>query len=137
MIVTALCDQAKKDMMDGVHQPGDTYRIALYTADADLNESTKKYSPKNESTGAGYKKGGYYLTGRRSALINGSACLTFNDVLEDRCTFEASGAVIYNESRNGATLATLAFDANKKPSNGKFELEFPLPTPSSSVIVII
>ena len=136
MIVTALCNRAKLDMMNGVHQPGDAYRIALYTSEADLNEETSKYVSKNETSGAGYSKGGIYLTGRRTALVNGVACLTFNDIAEKHCTFEAAGGMIYNESRNGAALATVAFDLVKRPSNGAFELEFPLPLPDSAVIVL-
>jgi hypothetical protein len=138
MIVTALTNQAKLDMMDGVHQPGDTYRLALYTESAELDENTVKYVSKNEVKGAGYERGGYFLTGRRSALVDGVACLTFNDVRAERCSFEeaAAGAIIYNQSRNGAVIATFEFDALKKPSNGLFELEFPLPTPNSAVIVI-
>jgi len=137
MIVTALCDQAKLDMMDGVHQPGDTYRLALYTDEADLDDNTTKYTTKHETSGQGYPRGGFYLTGRRTALVDKVACLTFNDVNAERCTFEASGAMIYNESRNGAALATLAFDTIKRPSNGAFELEFPLLKPNSAVVVII
>lgn len=138
MIVTALCAQAKLDMMNGVHQPGDAYRLALFMEEADLGEDTKRYSPKGEVSGTGYKKGGFFLTNRRAMLVNKVACLTWNDIAEARCTFiGAAGALIYNESRSGAALATLLFDGVKSPSNGAFELEFPLPTPDSAVIVIL
>jgi len=136
MITTALCLQAKLDMMNGVHQPGDTYRLALFTERAVLDEDTTRYVSRNETSGAGYTKGGFHLTGRRTQLIEGVACLTFNDIKQERCTFEASGALVYNESRNNAALAVLAFDALKRPSNGLFELEFPLLSPNSAVVVI-
>jgi hypothetical protein len=136
MIVTSVCNHAKLDMADGVHQPGDTYRLALYTEQADLDETTTKYRPKNEASGTGYPKGGFVLSGRRSLLDDGVACVTFNDVSEERCTFEAFGALIYNETRHNAALATLVFDTVKRPSNGKFELEFPLLTANSAVIAI-
>ena len=137
MIVTALCCQAKLDMMNGVHQPGDSYRIALYTKEADLNEETVRYNARHETMGPGYTKGGFFLTNRRAALVDKVACLTWNDVKEDHCTFKAAGALVYNESRNGAAIATVLFDAEKRPSNGVFELEFPLPIPTSAFIVIL
>lgn len=137
MIVTAICEQAKLDMMNGVHQPGDDYRLALFTEQADLGPKTTKYSTKNEVSGPGYIKGGFHLVNRRAILIDGVACLAFNDVKVERCSFEASGAMVYNASRNGAALATFEFDAIKRPSNGLFELEFPLPTPNSAFVVIV
>ena len=134
MIVTAICDQSKLDMMNGVHQPGDMYRLALYSTEASLDCTTKRYSNRNEVSGPGYPKGGFLLEGRRTVLVDGVACMTFRDVSVSPCTFAAAGGMIYNASRDGAALATFAFDEVKRPSNGAFELEFPLPTPSSAVI---
>lgn len=134
MIDTAICDQSKLDMMNGVHQPGDVYRLALYTDSATINCGTKKYNSTGEISGPGYPRGGIVLEGRRALLIDGVACLTFRDVSVERCTFETCGGLIYNASKGGAALASFRFDEMKRPSNGAFELEFPLPTPTSAII---
>jgi len=137
MIITALCNQAKLDMANGVHQPGDNYRFALYTDEADLGADTRRYTPENESSGPGYPKGGIPLTGRKAVLVDGSACVTFGAISLRQCTFNTAGGMIYNASRNNAALAVVEFDGIKYPSNGAFEVDFPLPTPDAAVIVIL
>lgn len=56
----AFTDQAKQDFLNGVHQPGDTYKVALYTASAAMDKTTTAYSSSNEitnSAGSAYKIG--------------------------------------------------------------------------------
>ena len=46
----------KLELYTGVHNLStNTLKIALYTASADLNESTTVYSATNEVTGTGYR----------------------------------------------------------------------------------
>lgn len=134
MIETALCDQAKLDMMNGVHHADDVYRLALYSPTADINAGTRKYTTEGEISGTGYPRGGIVLEGRRTVLVDGVACMTFRDISVKGCSFSTAGGLVYNASKKGAALAAFAFDEVKSPSNGAFELEFPLPTPSSAVI---
>lgn len=136
MIVTALCDCAKLAMMNGVHRENDNYRIALYGKTAELSCETKAYSPKGECTGAGYEAGGKGLTGRRALLVDGVACLTFDDVAWQRSTIEALGALIYNASRDNAALCTVAFDVELCAYNGELALDFPVATPDTAVVTI-
>lgn len=137
MIETALCDQAKLDMMNGVHQPGDSYRIALYTEEADLGPQTKQYTRAHEVEGPGYEIGGRSLTGRRAVLVRGAACLAFDDPRWDVATFAAAGCLIYNASRDNAALAVISFETTLFPTNGEFILEFPLPTPEAAAVAIL
>ena len=136
MITTAVCDVAKLAMMDGLHRTGDDYRIALYGKTAELGAQTKAYSPKGECAGLGYHEGGKGLVGRRAVLVNGVACLTFNDVAWSRCTLEAHGALIYNATRNNAALATIAFETALHAHNGELALDFPTATPDTAVVAI-
>ena len=49
----------KTELYTAVHNLStDTLKIALYTAAADLNESTTVYSATNEVTGTGYVQAG-------------------------------------------------------------------------------
>lgn len=136
MIETSVCNQFKLDVSEGLHQPGDSYRIALYTEDAVLGPETKAYTRENEVEGPGYDIGGKSLTGRRVVMVRGVACWTFNDPIWDNATFSAAGALIYNASRGNAALATFDFGQTLHPTNGEFALEFPLPTPESAAIAI-
>jgi hypothetical protein len=137
MIETAFCNQAKLDMMNGVHQPGDKYRLALYTDMAELGPETKQYTRAHEAEGDGYEIGGVSLSGRRAVLVRGAACLSFTDVIWPKCTVPTAGALIYNASRDNAALATISFGQTLFPTNGEFALDFPLPTPEAAVIVIL
>ena len=54
-IVQTQTTSFKKELYQGVHDLStDTLKIALYTANADLNEATTVYSTTNEVTGTGY-----------------------------------------------------------------------------------
>jgi hypothetical protein len=39
-ITAALCNSYKKEILDGVHEAADTYKIALYTSSATLSKAT-------------------------------------------------------------------------------------------------
>jgi len=134
MILTGMCDSAKLEMMDGVHRPTDRYCIALYGVGANLSKTTTRYTPEGECVGQGYEARGQILQGRRSALINGIACLTFTSPTWDRVTISAVGAMIYNASRADAALAVMRFDKTYSPENGEFEPEFPAMTDKTAMI---
>jgi len=136
MIETTSCDCVNLAYANGVHQPGDRYRIALYTDEAELGRTTKKYTPEGEAVGKGYDAGGWPLLGRRAVLVDGVACVTFDDVRKKQCTLEASGAMIYNASKNNAALVVLSFGSPYRATNGDFEINFPAPTPNAAVITI-
>ena len=53
----------KTELYTAVHNLStDTLKIALYTANADLNEATTVYTTSGEVTGGGYVAGGVTLT---------------------------------------------------------------------------
>jgi hypothetical protein len=62
-ITQAFCNQAKLDFINGVIQPGDTFRIALYTSAATLDATTLVYTATSEAVGAGYVAKGLLLAG--------------------------------------------------------------------------
>ena len=133
---TVMCDCANLAFGDGVHQPGDDYFIALYSDAATIDHTTKKFTRAGEVVGKGYETGGWMLAGRRSVLVDRVCCITFNDVRKKNCTIEASGAMIYNASKNNAAIVVLSFGSPYKSTNGAFELEFPAPLPNAAVITI-
>ena len=54
-----------------------TYKIALYTANADLNAATTVYTTQDEITGTGYTAGGEVLTVIPPTSSNTTAFISF------------------------------------------------------------
>ena len=66
MITQTACTVFKSNMLKGLENFNTgtpyTYKIALYTALADLGDDTTAYTSSNEVTGSGYTAGGVVLT---------------------------------------------------------------------------
>lgn len=110
------------------------YKIALYTADANLNSATTVYSTDNEVTGTGYTAGGKVLAPiapSYSAVAN-VAYVSFQDVTWTSASFTCRGALIYN-STTGAAVAVLDFGSDKTASN-TFTVTFPTDDANNAII---
>ena len=136
MIIHGIALEAKKALITGVHQPGDDYRIALYTAAAKIGPTSKAYTTDGEIKGVGYTAGGVTLKGHRTGIIGKNAFITFDDVVLKSATFSAAGAMIYNASKNNAALIVLSIGSEKHVYNSTFELKFPKPTETSALILL-
>ena len=113
---------------------GNTYKIALYTANATLNSTTLAYTTDNEATGGGYTAGGKVLTPiapAYDATVN-VAYVSFANVSWSSASFTCRGALIYN-STTGAAVAVLDFGNDKTASN-TFTITFPTDNASNAVI---
>jgi len=63
-IVQTQTTSFKAELYEGIHDLlTDEIKIALYTAEANLNEATTAYSTDNETSGTGYSPGGVVMTG--------------------------------------------------------------------------
>lgn len=122
----------KKELYQGIHDfTIDNIYIALYTAAADLNESTTTYSSNNEVSGTGYNLGGVQMTG---ATINSSgftAYVDFNDVVFNAAV-TARCALIYNASKANRSIAVLDFGSDKTSSN--FTITMPANSATTALI---
>jgi hypothetical protein len=136
MIIHGIALEAKKALITGVHQPGDDYRIALYSAAAKIGPTTKAYTTDGEIKGMGYTAGGVALKGHRTGIIGKNAFITFDDVILKSATFSAAGAMIYNASKGNAALIVLSIGSEKHVYNSTFELKFPKPTETSALILL-
>ena len=136
MIIHGIALEAKKALITGVHQPGDDYRIALYSAAAKIGPTTKAYTTDGEIKGIGYTAGGVTLKGHRTGIIGKNAFITFDDVVLKSATFSAAGAMIYNASKGNAALIVLNIGSEKHVYNSTFELKFPKPTETSALILL-
>jgi hypothetical protein len=138
MIVQGQCTVFKKNCLSGLENfaagTSYIYKIALYTADAQLDASTLVYSTTNEVTGSGYTAGGKVLTVSQVPTTDGTtALISFANVTWSGSGFTARGALIYN-STTGAAVAVLDFGSDKTSPN--LTITFPAATATSAIIRI-
>ena len=136
----------KVQLLQAVHSFGptspDTFKIALYTAAADINATTTVYSSTNEVTGAGYTAGGNTLvistsptSGNNSASVP-TAYISFNNTSWTSATFTARAALIYNVTEGNKSVAVLDFGSDKTVNNDTFQIIFPTPDANSAIVRI-
>ncbi len=133
-ITTAISNQFKQDVLDGVHAAGDSYMMALYNSSASLDATTATYTPTNEVSGTGYTAGGQALTGRASSMSSGTGYVSWNNPSWANSTISARGAMIYNASKSNKVLAVFDFGALVSSTNGNFVVQFPVAGPSTAII---
>jgi hypothetical protein len=111
------------------------YKVALYTALADLSYSTLTYTTLNEITGTGYTSGGKILTiSQVPASSDQTAYVSFANVTWNPASFTTRGALIYN-STTGAAVAVLDFGADKTCTS-TFTITFPTASAADAIIRI-
>ena len=135
MIQQGQCTIFKKNVYNGLENFSATspytYKIALYTASADLNADTLAYTTTNEVTGTGYTAGGQALTVLPTQTDSGTAFISFNNVTWAGSGFTARCALIYNGTTNAA-VAVLDFGSDKTSAN--FTITFPAATATTAII---
>ena len=134
------------ELLQAVHNFGpttpDTFKIALYTANASLDQSTTAYTTSDEVVGTGYTAGGNTLvistsptSGNNSANIP-TAFVSFSDTSWASSTITARGALIYNSTQGNKSVAVLDFGADKTTANATFLITFPAADASSAIVRI-
>jgi len=129
----------KLDMLNARQNvASDTLNIALYTAFADINETTLAYTAANEITGTGYTAGGQTLSNVSiQSTIEGVVYVSFSNPSWNPAQFTARGALIYNASKSNASVAVLDFGSDKtQAGNNTFTVVLPPDTASSALIRI-
>lgn len=131
-ITTCLTKQYKLDTMDGVHQPGDTYKLILIKPGFATNwdETAATYAGAGSmadevATGGGYTQGGITLTGRSSGLNGSTAYVDWSDVSIGSATISAVGALIVNTTRANKIVSCHDFGATVTSSNSTFAVTIP------------
>ena len=131
-IVQTQTTSFKKELYQGIHDLStDTLKIALYTANADLNEATTVYTTSSEVTGGGYTAGGVVLTGVTISSDGYTAYVNFNNA-SFSASVTARCALIYNASKANRSIAVLDFGSDKTSSS--FTITMPANTATSALI---
>lgn len=134
--VQTITTSFKQDMLTGAQNLAtDTLKIALYTANASLNQDTTAYSTSNEVVGTGYVAGGNTLTGVTILTSGSTVYVDFANSSWTPATFTARGALIYNASKSNKAIAVLDFGADKTATT-TFTVQMPANTATSALIRI-
>jgi hypothetical protein len=107
----------------------DVFKIALYTNNATLDQTTLAYTTDGEVVASGYTAGGEVLT-PTVASLDGVSFVSFGNV-SWAGAITARGALIY---KNGGTaVCVLDFGADKT-STTTFTVEFPPATSTTAIL---
>lgn len=133
-ITTAVCNSFKQEILQGIHEAADTYKIALYTSAASLGAGTTVYSATNEVAGTGYSAGGANLSGFTTGLSGSTAWIDFSDPSWASASITARGCLIYNSTQGNKAVAVYDFGADITSTNGTFTVVFPTADASNALI---
>jgi hypothetical protein len=133
-IVQTQTTSFKAQLYQGIHDlTTDVIKIALYTANANLNEDTTVYSSTNEVANTGtYSQGGAQLTPITIGTSGYTAFVGFPNIswtgaITARC------ALIYNSTQGNKSIAVLDFGSDKT-SVGTFTITMPANTATAALI---
>jgi hypothetical protein len=131
-IVQTQTTSFKTELYTAIHNLStDTLKIALSTANANLNEATTVYTTSSEVTGGGYAAGGVVLTGVTISSDGYTAYVNFNNA-SFSASVTARCALIYNASKANRSIAVLDFGSDKTSSS--FIITMPANTATSALI---
>ena len=134
-ITQATTTSYKAEVLQGIHDAADTYKMALYTSAATLGTSTTAYSATNEVVGTGYTIGGTTLSGFNVTTSGTTAILDFTtDPSWENATITARGALIYNSSKSNKAVYVLDFGSDITSTNGTFTVTLPAPDATNGLI---
>jgi len=135
-IVQGQCTIFKKNCLSGLENFAAgtpyVYKIALYTANANLGPDTLTYTSDGEVVGTGYTATGEVLTVIPPATSNNVAYVSFANVTWNPALFTVAGALIYN-SNTSAAVAVLSFGSDKTATTS-FTITFPTDNSSDAII---
>ncbi len=133
-IVQTQTTSFKAELYQGIHDlTTDVIKIALYTANANLNADTTVYSSVNEVAATGtYVAGGATMTGITVSTSDYTAYVGFDNVswtgvITARC------ALIYNSTQGNKSVAVLDFGSDKT-SVTTFLITMPANTSTTALI---
>ena len=133
MIVQTQTTSFKAEVYQAVHNLlTNTIKIALYTADANLDADTTVYTTSSEVVASGYTAGGQIMTGVTLNTSGYTVYVNFANISWST-SVTARCALIYNASQGNKSIAVLDFGADKT-STSTFTITMPANTATSALI---
>ena len=139
-IIQTLTTSFKVEVAQGLHNfttgTGDVFKLALYTANADLGASTTAYTTSGEVSGTNYSAGGIILTNITPSFQGTTAYWSFQNATFSNVTLTTNGALIYNSTNGNASVAVLNFGVNISKSGQDLVITFPAADATNAVLRI-
>lgn len=131
------CNTLRSGLANGtINLSTDTFRLALYTNAATLDQTTTAYTTTGEASGGNYSAGGQVVTATVNSSVTPSGSVVYVTFTSPSWTgtITARGALIYKAGNNGA-VCVLDFGSDKISSN-TFTVTMPADTSTSALIRI-
>ena len=131
------CNSFKQQLFEGDFDfsstTTQTFKIALYTNDATLDQTTTAYTSTGEVVATGYSAGGELIT--PSLAFDSTNGVTYVDFTNASWSgaFTARGALIYKVGSGNPAICVLDFGSDKT-STTTFVVEFPPNTSTGALI---
>ena len=139
-IIQTLTTSFKVELAQGLHNftasTGDVFKLALYTANADLGASMTAYTAAGEASGTNYTAGGIVLTNITPTFQGTTAYWTFDTATFTNVTLTTNGALIYNSTNGNRSVAVLNFGVNISKTAQDLVITFPAADATNAVLRI-
>jgi len=132
------CNTLRTGLINGtLNFATDTFRLALYTNAATLNQLTTAYTTDGEASGGNYAAGGLVVAATVSTALESSGSIIYVNFSSPAWTgaITARGALIYKAGANGA-VCVLDFGGDKT-STSTFTVTMPADTSTSALIRLV
>ena len=132
------CNTLRTGLINGtLNFSTDTFRLALYTNSASLNQLTTAYTLDGEASGGNYAAGGLVVAATVSTALSTTGSTIYVNFASAAWTgaITARGALIYKAGANGA-VCVLDF-GNDKISTSTFTVTMPADTSTSALIRLV
>jgi hypothetical protein len=139
-IIQTLTTSFKVEVAQGLHNfttgTGDVFKLALYTANADLGTSTTAYTTAGEVSGTNYSAGGIVLTNITPSFQGTTSYWSFQNATFTNVTLTTNGALIYNSTNGNRSVAVLNFGVNITKTAQDLVITFPVNDATNAVLRI-
>ena len=132
------CNTLRTGLINGtLNFATDTFRLALYTNAATLNQLTTAYTSDGEASGGNYVAGGLVVTATVNTALDSNGSTIYVNFSSPAWTgsITARGALIYKAGANGA-VCVLDFGGDKI-STSTFVVAMPANTSTSALIRLV
>lgn len=132
------CNTLRSGLINGtLNFATDTFRLALYTNAATLNQLTTAYTSDGEASGGNYVAGGLVITATVNTALDSNGSTIYINFSSPAWTgaITARGALIYKAGANGA-VCVLDFGGDKI-STSTFTVTMPADTSTAALIRLV
>jgi hypothetical protein len=140
-IIQTLTTSFKTELPQALHNftagSGNVFKIALYTANANLGADTTAYLSAGEVSGTGYTAGGIALTNVTPTFSGTTAYWTFDNAVFTNVTLTTNGALIYNSTNGNRSVCVLNFGQNITKTAADLTIVFPPASSTDAVLRIV